>query len=107
MDAKWQAEKQRREMEKQREKFERIMNMPMARGEALARHGELQQQMASIALGLEAMETLLVEAKVISDNAVLDKIKVLLAQKAEQVSAADAVEAQQGTEPERKLIVEA
>lgn len=102
-DAKWQAEKQRREMARQQEKFERIMHAPAPIGQVLQIKGELQQQLASIALGVEALESLLVEAKIISDNAVLDKIKVLLAQKAEQVSATDA---QQASVPEPKLIVE-
>lgn len=65
-----------------------------------AQHRQIQMQnVISLALAIEALETLLIAKGILKDNDVLDKIKALMDEKVAQVSA------QKAAEPENSRII--
>jgi hypothetical protein len=102
VNAEWQRDKERKRLERDMRRFERSMATPILRGEALSL-GEMQlEHIASLALALETLETLLVERGTLKDGELMERMKVLAAAKREQAEAqVSAAEAQ----PDSNLII--
>lgn len=97
----WQQEKEQKRMERDARQFMRRMAGPIARGE-MVQFGEVQAlHIASLALAIEALESLLISKDVLKADELMDLMKSLSAQKAEQAAAAAAADSQS------KLIAEA
>lgn len=89
---KWAEDKLKARAEREQRQFARSMAAPIARGE-VAHFGEIQlQHIASLALAMEALDTLLVEKGVLADNEIMDRMKTLATQKADIATAAEATE---------------
>jgi hypothetical protein len=88
----WAANKLRTKQEREQRQFARHMASPIARGE-VAQFGELQlQHIASLALAMEALDTLLVEKGLFADNEIMERMGKLANEKAEIAAAAHATE---------------
>ncbi len=97
----WQAEKAAKRATRDRKRLEHALAVPVTRGEAISRENMLLQNVASTALALEALESLLVERGLLKDNEVLDKMAALMKEKVAQVEADRATEA---PEPSRIIM---
>jgi hypothetical protein len=95
----WEQEKAVKRAQRDMKKLQRALAMPVSRDEAISRENMLLQNIASTAIAVEAMETLLVSKGILSDNEVLDAMKALMEQKKAQMSA------QQAVEPEESVII--
>ena len=73
-------------------RFQRVMAAPIARGEAYETQGILSQHIASLALAVEALESLLEDRGVLFDDELMDRMATLAARKREQLQAAAAAE---------------
>jgi hypothetical protein len=89
---KWATDKLRAKAEREQRQFARAMASPIARGE-VAQLGKLHlHHIASLALAMEAIDTLLVEKGLFADNEIMDRMKVLATKKADIAIAAEATE---------------
>ena len=84
----WKEEKEQKRQERELKRHMRVMATPVSRGESLNVMMGLQEQVVSLALAVEALDTLLVEKGVLKDNEVLDRMKVIAAAKQQQMEAA-------------------
>ncbi len=95
----WQEEKAAKRHERDMKKLERALSVPVSRGEAISRENMLLQNVASTAMAVEALESLLVERGILKDNEILDKMADLMKEKMAQV------QAEQATEPTDSVII--
>ncbi len=95
----WQEEKAAKRHERDMKKLERALSVPVSRGEAISRENMLLQNVASTAMAVEALESLLVERGILKDNEILDKMSALVKEKMAQV------EAQHATGPSESVII--
>jgi len=83
----WEQEKAAKRQARRQKAMERVLASPISIGQSLQHNTELLQNVASIAVAVEALESLLVEKGILLDNAVLDRMKVLMEAKKAQVEA--------------------
>jgi len=95
----WHEEKAAKRHERDMKKLERALAVPVSRGEAISRENMLLQNVASTAMAVEALESLLVERGILKDNEILDKMAALVKEKVAQV------QAEQATEPTPSRII--
>ncbi len=81
-------EKAQKRLEREQKALMRFMSSAPARGEMIETAGAMQREIVSVALAIEAVETLLIERGILKDNEVMERIQVLAAQKREQENAA-------------------
>lgn len=87
----WQAERERKRTERQQRQFDRAMAAPPPRAEIFSQTSQLFNQVSSVALAIESLETLLIAKGVLKDNELMKSIEALVKSKSEQVQAADCV----------------
>jgi hypothetical protein len=100
MDAKWNAERDAKRLARSQEQLRRSLMAPASRAELVNGTEHLLSNVMSVALAVEALELLLIERGVLKTDELMDRIKLLAAEKAEQVNAAVATE-----DPEPKIII--
>jgi hypothetical protein len=91
MSTEWQADKERKRAERQQKQFDRAMAAPPPRAEIFSQTTQLFNQVSSVALAIESLETLLIAKGVLKDNELMESIESLVRAKSEQVQAADCV----------------
>ena len=96
----WQEERDKKRHERDIKRHLRAMSTPVSRGETINVTLGLEQQLASLALAMEALDTLLIAKGVLIDNELLDKMKSLANEKKAAVEA-EAV----ATEPKDSTII--
>ena len=87
----WQADKERKRVERQQRQFDRAMASPPPRAEIFSQTSQLFNQVSSVALAIESLESLLISKGVLKDNELMEAIEALVRAKSEQVQAADCV----------------
>jgi len=83
----WQEERDAKRRERDIKRHMRAMATPVSRGETINVTMSLEQHLTSVALAIEALDTLLVEKGILADNEILDKMKVLAETKRAQMEA--------------------
>jgi hypothetical protein len=86
----WDEEKAAKRAARQQKQLERAMASPISIGQSLSQNNQLLENLASVAIAVEAMESLLVEKEILGDNAVLDRMKALMEAKKAQIEAEQA-----------------
>jgi hypothetical protein len=80
----YQTDRDAKKVERDTKRFQRAMATPVSRGEVIA-IGEAQaNHVMSIAIGIEALENVLVEAGILYDGELMERAKALAALKHEQ-----------------------
>jgi hypothetical protein len=79
----WQEEKATRQRIRNAEKMARLMQIPVPRAESIERDNHLAVNVATIAIGLEAMESLLIEKGVFVADELMGRLEKLAKEKAE------------------------
>ena len=72
-------------------KWKEIMASPISRNEAVALEDRIMQNVLSVAVSIEALETLLIRKNLFADDELMAEVKTLLKQKQEQVNASASV----------------
>jgi hypothetical protein len=88
----WEEEKQAKRAARRQAQMQRVLASPVSLGESLNQNTQLLQNVASVAIAVEALESLLIEKQILTDNAVLDRMEVLIATKKAQMEAESAQE---------------
>jgi hypothetical protein len=93
------SERAAKRLERDQKMLARALANPITLGQSISRENLLRENIASTAIAIEALETLLVRRGILADNEVLDTMKELMDAKKAQVEAANA------TEPEPSRII--
>lgn len=88
----WKEERERAKVEREQRRMERILASPISRGESVQRDSQVQASLVSTALALESLELLLVSKGILKEDELMDRLSVLVKERAQQARAADAVE---------------
>lgn len=96
--ADWKTERDAKRHERAIKQQLRAAAAPITRGEVVNLGFAYEEQIASLALGLEALDTMLVEKGILKDDELLTRMKSLAKEKAAQAEAQKAA-------PDSKLVV--
>jgi hypothetical protein len=83
----WEQEKEAKRAARRQKAMERVLASPMSIGDSLNQTNQLLENVASVAVAIEAVESLLVEKGILGDDAVLGRMRALMEAKKAQMEA--------------------